>query len=46
MLHFTSVRGFDEFEAWAKLAQKWLAREPLGIHLEQFNWELMLLVTM
>ena len=34
------------FEAWAKLAQKWLVCAPLGIHLEPINKELMLLVTM
>ena len=34
------------FEAWAKLAQKWLVYAPLGIHLETINKELMLLVTM
>ena len=33
------------FEAWAKLAQKWLVCVPLGIHLEPINKELMLLVT-
>ena len=33
------------FEAWAKLAQKWLVSAPLGIHLEPINKELMLLVT-
>ena len=33
------------FEAWAKLAQQWLVCEPLGIHLEQINKELILLVT-
>ena len=32
------------FEAWAKLAQKWLVCAPLGIHLEPINKELMLLV--
>ena len=25
------------FEAWAKLAQKWLVCVPLGIHLEPIN---------
>ena len=25
------------FEAWAKLAQKWLVCAPLGIHLEPVN---------
>ena len=33
------------FEAWTKLAQQWLVCEPLGIHLEPINQELMLLVT-
>ena len=33
------------FEAWAKLAQKWLVCAPLRIHLERINKELMLLVT-
>ena len=33
------------FEAWAKLAQKWLVCAPLRIHLEPINKELMLLVT-
>ena len=33
------------FEAWAKLAQQWLACVPLGIHLEPINKQLMLLVT-
>ena len=33
------------FEAWAKLAQKWLVCAPLGIHLEPINKEVMLLVT-
>ena len=31
------------FEAWTKLAQKWLVCVPLGIHLEPINKELMLL---
>ena len=33
------------FEAWTKLAQQWLVRAPLGIHLEPINKDLMLLVT-
>ena len=33
------------FEAWAKLAQKWLVCVPLRIHLEPINKKLMLLVT-
>ena len=33
------------FEAWVKLAQRWLMCAPLGIHLEPINKELMLLVT-
>ena len=33
------------FEAWAKLAPKWLVCAPLRIHLEPINKELMLLVT-
>ena len=33
------------FESWAKLAQQWLVCEPLGIHLEPINQQLMLLVT-
>ena len=33
------------FEAWTKLAQKWLVCAPLGMHLEPINKELMLLVT-
>ena len=33
------------FEAWTKLAQKWLVCAPLGIHLQPINKELMLLVT-
>ena len=33
------------FEAWAKLAQKWLVSVPLGIHLEPINEDVMLLVT-
>ena len=33
------------FEAWTKLAQKWLVCAPLRIHLEPINKELMLLVT-
>ena len=33
------------FESWAKLVQQWLVCEPLGIHLEPINKELMLLVT-
>ena len=32
------------FEAWAKMAQKWLVCVPLGIHLEPVTKELMLLV--
>ena len=33
------------FEAWAKLAQKWLVCAPLGIHIEPINKEVILLVT-
>ena len=33
------------FEAWAKMAQKWLVCAPLRIYLEPINKELMLLVT-
>ena len=33
------------FEAWAKLAQKWLVCAPLGIHFEPINNHLMLLLT-
>ena len=33
------------FEAWTKLAQQWLVRASLGIHLEPINKDLMLLVT-
>ena len=40
----TYTRGFDMFEAWAKLAQQWLVCTPLGIHLEPINKQLMLLV--
>ena len=32
------------FEAWAKLAKKWLICASLGIHLEPINKDLMLLV--
>ena len=31
----TYTRGFDTFEAWAKLPQQWLVCTPLGIHLAQ-----------
>ena len=31
------------FEVWAKLAQQWLVRAPLEIHLEPINKDLMLL---
>ena len=47
-LHITCVLISEvlvSFEAWAKLAQKWLVCAPLGIHLEPINKALMLLVT-
>ena len=39
---YRPVRVLMSFEAWAKLAQKWLVCVPLRIHLEPM---LMLLVT-
>ena len=43
-VHVTPV-VLISFEAWAKLAQKWLVCAPLGIHFEPINKELILLVT-
>ena len=37
--------NFISFEAWDKLAQKWLVYAPLGIHLEPINEDLRPLVT-
>ena len=43
---YVQIIVFDRvFEAWTKLAQKWLVCAPLGIHFDTINKELMLLVT-
>ena len=45
-LHTGGPEFLIGFEAWDKLAQKWLVCAPLGIHLEPINKEVMLLVTL
>ena len=40
----TDLEVLIYFEAWTKLAQKWLVCASLGIHLEPINKQLMLLV--
>ena len=39
-IHTCTSEFLIRFEAWAKLAQKWLVCSPLAIHLEPINKEL------